>query len=162
MSELKAEYHFKKEEQSIQIPIPGEAASRMMNGDGGNLHEIRFIVEGPLPPDLGLAIMTVLSFHISRRNPISRTQLCASLKDFRISDRHIREQIKQLRRSGHLIGSMAGENGGYYLITTPDDLQEFLSREYQAKINDMRQTVEAMTKTASQRWGPDSIQLKFL
>ncbi len=118
--------------------------------------------EGPLPPDLGLAIMSVLSFHISRRNPISQAQLYAALKDFKISDGHMREQIKQLRRSGHLIGSLAGENGGYYLITTADDLEEFLNREYEVKINDMRQTVEAMKKTASQRWGPDSIQLKLL
>jgi hypothetical protein len=118
--------------------------------------------EGLLPPDLGLAIMSVLSFHISRRNPISQAQLYASLKDFKISDGHMREQIKQLRRSGHLIGSLPGENGGYYLITTADDLEEFLNREYEEKINDMRQTVEAMKKTASQRWGPDSIQLKLL
>jgi len=162
MSELKAEYHFKKEEQSIQFPIPGDAAARMMNGHDMHPYNVRFIVEGPLPPDLNLAIMTVLSFHIGRLNPISRAQLCVSLKDFKIGDRHIRERIKQLRRSGHLIGSLAGENGGYYLITTPDDLQEFLTREYQAKIDDMRQTVEAMTKSASQRWGPDSIQKKLL
>ena len=115
-----------------------------------------------LPPDPGLAIMIILSFHVGRRNSISRAHLCAALKDLKISDRQVREQIKQLRRSGHLIGSLSGENGGYYLITTPDDLQEFLRREYQAKISDMRQTVEAMTKTASQRWGPDSIQLRML
>ena len=118
--------------------------------------------EGPLPPDFGLAIMTVLSFHTRRRNPISQAQLCAALKEFKISDGHIRERIEQLRRSGHLIGSLAGENGGYYLITTAEELQEFLNREYEAKINDMRQTIEAMKKTASQRWGPDSIQLKLL
>lgn len=116
----------------------------------------------PLPPDLGLAIMIVLSFHVGRHNTISRANLCAELNHLKISDRELREQIKQLRRSGHLIGSLSGENGGYYLITTPDDLQEFFRREYQAKINDMRQTVEAMTKTASQRWGPDSIQLRML
>ncbi|GAH15697.1 unnamed protein product, partial [marine sediment metagenome] len=105
---------------------------------------------------------TILSFHTSSRNPIPRVRLCSALKEFNISDRHIRDRIKQLRRSGHLIGSSSGDNSGYYLITTPTDLQEFLVREYQAKINDMRQTVEAMTKSASQRWGPDSIQLKLL
>ena len=116
----------------------------------------------PLPPDLGLSIMIILSFSAGRRNTISRGDLCAELKDLRISDRQLREQIKQLRRSGHLIGSAAGENGGYYLITTPDELQEFLRTEFQAKIDDMRQTVEAMTNAASQRWGPASIQLRML
>jgi predicted DNA-binding transcriptional regulator YafY len=106
--------------------------------------------------------MIILSFHVGRRNSISRAHLCAALKDLNISDRQLREYIKQLRHSGHLIGSASGENGGYYLITKPVELQEFLRHEYQAKINDMRQTVEAMTKTASQRWGPDSIQLKLL
>ncbi len=115
-----------------------------------------------LPPDLGLAIMIVLSFHVGRYNTISRANLCAELNHLQISDRQLREQIKQLRRSGHLIGSLSGENGGYYLITTPDDLHEFLRREYQAKIDDMRQTVEAMTRAASQRWGPASIQLRML
>ena len=114
-----------------------------------------------LPPDLNLAILTILSFHTSSRNPIPRVRLCSALKGFNISDRHIRERIKQLRRSGHLIGSSSHDNGGYYLITNPADLQDFLSREYLAKISDMRQTVEAMSKSASQRWGPDSIQKKL-
>jgi predicted DNA-binding transcriptional regulator YafY len=106
--------------------------------------------------------MILLSFHVGRRNTISHINLCAELKVHRISDRQLREQIKQLRRSGHLIGSASGENGGYYLITTPEELQEFLLTEYQAKIDDMRQTVEAMTNAASQRWGPASIQLRML
>ena len=109
-----------------------------------------------LPPDLNLAILTILSFHTSSRNPIPRVRLCSALKGFNISDRHIRERIKQLRRCGHLIVSSSNDNGGYYLITNPADLQDFLSREYLAKISDMRQTVESMTKSASQRWGPDS------
>jgi hypothetical protein len=123
---------------------------------------VRRKVEGALPPDLGLSIMIVLSFHAGRHNTISNGDLCAELKDLRISDHQLREQIKQLRRSGHLIGSAAGENGGYYLITTPEELQEFLRTEYQAKIDDMRQTVESMTNAASQRWGPASIQLRML
>jgi biotin operon repressor len=126
------------------------------------MSEPRATYSVPLPPDIGLSIMIVLSFHVGRHNNISRANLCAELNHLKISDRQLREQIKQLRRSGHLIGSLSGENGGYYLITTPNDLQEFLKREYQAKINDMRQTVDAMTKSASQRWGPDSIQLRML
>ena len=116
----------------------------------------------PLPPDLNLAIMVMLSFHLGSRNAISRTRLRGSLREFNINEGQLRERIKHLRRSGHLIGSLAGENGGYYLITTADELEEFLNREYQAKINDMQQIVEAMTKAASQRWGSDSIQLKLI
>ena len=64
----------------------------------------------PLPPDLGLAIMIVLSFHVGRYNTISRANLCAELNHLQISDRQLRELIKQLRRSCHLLGSAAGEN----------------------------------------------------
>jgi biotin operon repressor len=114
------------------------------------------------PPYIGHAIMTVLSFHAGRRNPISRAQLCATLETLNINERQIREQIKQLRRSGHLIGSAPGPDGGYYLITSPEELQEFFNCEFNAKIKDMRQTVEAMAKAASQRWGPASVQIKLL
>ena len=116
----------------------------------------------PLPPDLNLAIMVMLSFHLGSRNAISRTRLRGSLREFNINEGQLRERIKHLRRSGHLVGSASGENGGYYLITTPGELKDFLCREYQAKINDMQQIVEAMTKAASQRWGSDSIQLKLI
>ena len=124
--------------------------------------------------------MIVLSFHVGRYNTISRTNLCAELKHLKVSDRQVREQIKQLRRSGHLIGSVGGEadhpertpslargkskdlgeKGGYFLIINQEELEDFLQREYLAKIDDMQQTMEAMIEAASQRWGPDSIQRK--
>lgn len=115
-----------------------------------------------LPPDINLAIMVILSFHLGRRNAISSIHLCASIQEYNINERRLCDHIKHLRRSGHLIGSASGENGGYYLIPTPEELQDFLRCEYQAKIIDMRQTVDAMTKAASQRWGPDTIQLKLI
>ena len=143
--------------------------------------EPRLAYNVPLPPDLNLAIMVMLSFHLGRGNAISRTHLCDSLREFNINEGQLRERIKRLRRSGHLVGSVGGEaehpertpslargkskdleNGGYYLITTPEELKDFLCREYQVKIYDMQQTVEAMTKAASQRWGPDTIQLKLV
>ncbi len=148
--------------------------------------EPRLAYNVPLPPDLNLAIMVMLSFHLGPGNAISRTRLRDSLREFAINEGQLRERIKHLRRSGHLVGESRGssehpersgaklhpvrslgtkdqgENGGYYLITTPGELKDFLCREYQAKINDMQQTVEAMTKAASQRWGPDTIQLKVV
>ena len=146
----------------LKSVLKNEILSEAPNPGRRKVEEPALLLRGPLPPDLGLSIMIVLSFHVGRYNTISRANLCAELNHLQISGRQLREQIKHLRRSGHLIGSLSGENGGYYLITTPEDLQEFFSREYQAKINDMRQIVEAMTKAASQRWGPDSIQLRML
>jgi hypothetical protein len=130
-----------------------------------------------LPPDLNLAIMVLLSFHLGRKNPISRTDLCAALHELNIHERRLRDQIRHLRRSGHLIGESRGssehpersgakskdlgEKGGYYLITTPEELDDFLRTEYLAKINDMQETVKEMTKAASQRWGPDAVQIRL-
>ena len=154
--------HTVAEPRSTHSFLKNEILSDAPNPVRRKVEEPAPLLRGPLPPDLGLAIMIVLSFHAGRNNTISRGDLCAELKDLRISDRQLREQIKQLRRSGHLIGSAAGGNGGYYLITTPDELEEFLSTEFLAKIDDMRQTIEAMTNAASQRWGPASIQLRML
>ena len=39
--------------------------------------------------------MIVLSFHAGHHNTLSHEDLCAELKDLRISDRQLREQIKQ-------------------------------------------------------------------
>lgn len=110
-----------------------------------------------LPPDVNLAIMSVLSFHLSRDNPISPNDLCTALRELDLDERGLRARIEALRRSGHLIGSV---DGGYYLITNQEELEEFLHREYQARIDDMLETMEAMTKAASQRWGYDAIQRK--
>ena len=132
-----------------------------------------------LPPDLNLAIMVLLSFHLGRKNPISRTDLCHSLREMNIHERQLRDYIEGMRRSGHLVGSVGGEadhheqtsnsargksknieKGGYFLIINQEELEDFLQREYLAKIDDMQQTMEAMIEAASQRWGYDSIHRK--
>jgi len=114
-----------------------------------------------LPRGLDRAVLRILSYHLGREHAISGLELCHALGIYQIDGRQLHEQIKQLRRSGHLVGSASGENGGYYLIATPEEFQEFISSAFQARIDDLRQTVTAMTKSASQRWGPDSIQLKL-
>jgi hypothetical protein len=115
-----------------------------------------------LPPDLNHAIMTILTFHTSSRNPISPVHLCAALKGFKVSDNQDQDRIKHLRRSGHLIGSTSGDDAGYYLITTPKDLEEYLNREYLAKMKDMLAIVEELIKSASNRSLFCSIKSKLM
>ena len=74
----------------------------------------------------------------------------------------VREQIKQLRRAGHLIGSAAGVGGGYYLIKTPQEFQDFLLSEYQSKINDMHRTADSMRDAADKKWGSTTLQPPLL
>ena len=102
---------------------------------------------------LDRAILRTLSFHRGRSNPISRTDLVKAVRMYGASERQIREQIKQLRRLGHLIGSAPGIDGGYYLITSLDEFNDFMHTEYMAKIKDMSQTASAMKSTAQKQFG---------
>jgi len=94
-----------------------------------------------LPRGLDRAVLRILSYHLGREHAISGLELWHALSIYQIDGRQLHEQIKQLRRSGHLVGSASGENGGYYLIATPEEFQAFLSSEFQARIDDLRQTV---------------------
>jgi hypothetical protein len=113
------------------------------------------------PPFLGEAVLKIISFH-DRTNPISRADLVAQLSIYTVNERVVREQIKQLRRAGHLIGSVAGLGGGYYLIKTPQEFQAFLRGEYHAKIIDMHKTAESMIAAADKKWGSATLQLPLL
>lgn len=111
-----------------------------------------------LPFGLERAVLRVLSFHIGRSNPILRADLLASVSAFNINERQLREQIRQLRRKGHLIGSAPGEVGGYYLISSSDEFQAFLQNEFLALISDMSETVTIMRKSADSLFGSGSMQ----
>ena len=113
------------------------------------------------PPFMDQAILKIISFH-SRRNPISRSDLVANLAIYSVDERVVRENIKQLRRAGHLIGSVAGVGGGYYLIKTPQEFQDFLLSEYQSKINDMHRTADSMRDAADKKWGSTTLQPPLL
>ena len=112
-------------------------------------------------PTIGLdvAILRILVHHQGRQRAISRVKLCSALSLYQTNERQVREQIKQLRRAGHLIGSAAGENGGYYLISSLDEFNQFMQCEFLAKIKDMSQTAHSMTKAATQQFGPNVNQL---
>ncbi len=114
-----------------------------------------------LPRGLDRAMLRILSNHLGREHAISHFELSRALSIYQIDQRQLQEQIKQLRYSGHLIGSASGLNGGYYLITTPEEFQEFLLSEFQTRIDDLRLTAVAMTRAACNRWGADAIQIKL-
>ena len=111
---------------------------------------------------LDQAILRVLVHHQGRAHPISRSDLVRALKTYNASERQVREQIKQLRRAGHLIGSAPGTDGGYYLITTLEEFNDFMCTEYMAKIKDMSQTANAMTRTAQAQFGPHVMQPRLI
>ena len=104
------------------------------------------------------AILRALSSHSGRARPISRRALTNRLAAYNTSERQIRQQIRLLRRAGHLIGSAPGPSGGYYLITSMDEYQEFMHCEYLAKIKDMSDTVHAMNHSARKQFNLEPTQ----
>lgn len=109
---------------------------------------------------LGRAILQTLSFHRGRGRALSREGLvgmCARC-GFAASERVVREEIKSLRRAGHLICSAAGEEGGYYMAEDLGEFEAFALLEFRGKIADMSETLRAMERAARERFG-DGAQL---
>jgi predicted DNA-binding transcriptional regulator YafY len=108
-----------------------------------------------LPAGLDRAILRQLSWFKGRDNAISRNDLVTALAEcgFHVSERQARACISQFRKSGVLIGSLPGVNGGYYMIQSLAEFDEFKRTEYLAKIRDMQETLAAMDATARQQYG---------
>ena len=108
-----------------------------------------------LPHGLDRALLRVLRFHQGRSSAISRFDLLRRLKDigFDVNERAMRAQINVLRKDGHLIGAAAGEGGGYYLIISREEFEEFIQTEFRSKIIDMSETVRALERQADAVFG---------
>lgn len=100
------------------------------------------------------AVWTIVKQY-DKREPISRGELVSKVRrlGFDISERQVREVIKQLRRKEYLICSTPGNNGGYYLAASLADYEEFDRLEYGAKIADMAETRAAMKRAATRQFG---------
>lgn len=114
-----------------------------------------------MPAGLDRAIARVLSFHKGKANAIGRKDLVNAVHQSGFStahERQVREIIKQLRRGGHVICSMPGEDGGYYLCESLGEYREFKQKEFISKICDMEETIFAMDKAARQQFGDGAHQ----
>jgi hypothetical protein len=112
-----------------------------------------------MPPGLDRAILRVLTARPGRASAVGRAELVRLVNalGFDAQERQVREEIKLLRRAGHLIGSAPGEDGGYYWISSLQEYEEFDQREFSAKISDMAVTRAAMNAAARSKFG-DAIQ----
>ncbi len=110
---------------------------------------------GRLPAGLDRAILRILSFHVGRSKTISRTNLVHSLRDhgFDVHERMARAQINQLRKQGHLICSTGGSDGGYYLASNWNELDEYLARELHSRAMDLLEQEKSLRKEGEKRFG---------
>ena len=113
------------------------------------------------PSHLEAAILRVLGRRVGRLQAIGRNELVTALSGYRARERTVREAIKQLRRQGHLICAMPGQDGGYYLAGSLEEFEEFDRLELGAKIADMSETREAMRRAARERFG-EGFQMKLM
>lgn len=111
-----------------------------------------------LPGGLEREVRRILEFHTGRENAISRGRFLAdlALMGMEIDERELRVCINQLRKSGTAgswICSTGGENGGYWMAASQEELEEFLQREFDARAMDLHEQSSAMRKAAEKRWG---------
>ena len=116
-----------------------------------------------IPEGLDAAVLCVFEKHTGKQNVISRTMLVWQLAGIgvRAEERSVRECIKQLRRVGHLICSMPGTGGGYYMAESKAEFDEFIQTEFDAKIHDMLVTTAAMKQSARVQFG-EGVQMELL
>ena len=108
------------------------------------------IERAKIQPDLLSALTTVIGQHVGADKAIGRYNLLQAVRALGVhtDERRMRLAISELRRTGYPVASMPGHRGGYYQPKDIDEFQEFLLREYEAKILDMRETVRAMRQAA--------------
>ena len=108
-----------------------------------------------LPAGVERAILRVLSFHQGAENAIPRFNLLADIKwhGFDISEREMRAAINSLRKGGALICSAGGLSGGYYSPASPQELEDYFSRELHPRAMDLLEQERAMKEAAEKLWG---------
>jgi hypothetical protein len=117
-----------------------------------------------MPSGLDRAILRILSFHTGKSIALGRGALVHGLhNDFGldVGERMARQCIHDLRRSGHLICSTPGEEGGYYLAANLEEFREFCERELHPKAIDMLETESAMKAAARQQFG-EAVQVRLI
>jgi len=114
-----------------------------------------------MKPGVEQAIMRTL--RMGHENAILKKDLLRKVKEngFLVHERTIRYGINRLRKSGVLIGSTGGTQGGYWICRDREELNEYMNRELKTRIKDMREQIVQMTKTADKIWTADSSQLSL-
>lgn len=95
-----------------------------------------------------------MSFARGQENKVSKEEVIDYARQFGINltVRTFRAIIHELRREGLLICSSSGVSG-YWLASSFEDVQSFLTREMRSKVADMRKTISAMENAARSEFG---------
>lgn len=110
--------------------------------------------------DLDRGVLRILEKREGAILSIQKPELMAALNQlgygkrlkYSTFERQVRSCVTDLRKRGFLICSSSGDTG-YYLAANLAEYDEFVEREYEGRIQDMQETVNAMDAAAKQRWG---------
>jgi hypothetical protein len=114
------------------------------------------LLNARLPAELDAAILKVLSSHVGRDAAVSRKDLVRELAvigHVYANDRPVRAAINLLRKAGAPICSTGGREGGYFLASSWEELDEYLKREVHARAMDLLEQESAMRSQAVRQWG---------
>lgn len=116
-----------------------------------------------MPPGLDRALLRVLSQRRGRDLAISREDLLAALRSlgFKVHERQARAAINELRKTGQMICSTGGEGGGYWLASSWEELEEYLSHEVHPRAMDLLEQEAALRRSGELAWGPAGNQLQL-
>lgn len=116
-------------------------------------HGVNIPIE--FPPGLEKSVYQVLFERQGRDSAISRHALLSLVQSMypKTTDRQLRACINQLRKDGVMICSTGGEDGGYWLAASWDELSEYLDREVVSRLIDLAEQRSALVKAGEERWG---------
>lgn len=105
--------------------------------------------------DLHKAILIILEDRVGRDNRISRTNLLGAVRgevDILVSDREMRNAIKDMREQGCLICSTSADGGGYWMAGHPGEAKD-MKLDYRKRALSCLMTAGKIEKSARARFG---------
>ena len=117
------------------------------------------LIDG-FPEGLDQCMMRILARHVGRQHVIPRTKLLDAIHFSgysSVDDRSMRALINALRKSGEMICSSGGINGGYWLAASYAELDEYISHELEPRAKDLLEQMHALKTSARERWN-DGLQ----
>lgn len=111
-------------------------------------------------PEMG-GVLQVLSWHQGKQDAIKSRELVQELKQlgwWGDVHRDMRVQINKLRKLGALICSAGGNDGGYWIAASWDELEEYLQRELHSRAMDLLDQEKHLRAAAESVWGKYSPQ----
>jgi hypothetical protein len=112
--------------------------------------------EVKLPDGLEVAVWQLLELRRGVEKIIGGAALTREVQRLgfpRINQRLVREAIRLLRRKGHLICSMPGTKGGYWIAESREEYEAFRQEEILSRISDLAETMHAMDASAKRTFG---------